>query len=100
MRTRSGGEAPSLPISSALSEARPDSLQELFSRDPFGLSLMPVDFEVRIDEMRRQRDRLVEGDLKRQRLKEAKMEAKAQAKKARRGAAQTISTATLAEFGL
>jgi hypothetical protein len=61
---------------------------------------MPVDFEVRIDEMRRQRDRLVEGDLKRQRLKEAKMEAKAQAKKARRGAAQTISTATLAEFGL
>jgi hypothetical protein len=87
---------PGLPISTALSEAQPDSLQELFSRDHFGLSLTPVDFEVRIDEMRRQRDRLVEADLECQRLAKAK----AEAKKARRKASRTITTATLAEFGL
>jgi len=86
-----------LPISTALSEAQPDSLQELFSRDPFGLVLTPLDFEARIDEMRRQRDRLVEADLERQRLVETKAEAK---KTRRKRAAHTITTATLAEFGL
>jgi hypothetical protein len=90
-----GSEEAELRISTALSKAQPNSLRELFSRDPFGLVL--TDFEARIDEMRRVRECLVEADLECQRLAEAKAEAK---KARRKRSAAAITEATLAELGL
>ena len=47
---------PDLPISTALSEAKPDSLQDLFARDP--TLLTDADLDRIISEIREQRDRI------------------------------------------